>query len=110
MAAWHDARIAVAAETAQTYVQLRACEAQAGWALRDSRSREETARLTALSAQAGFRAPADAALARGSAAQGRSQAAQAQAQCDRLVKALVALTARDEPALRQALQRRQAGR
>lgn len=104
VAAWHDARIAVAAETAQTYVQLRACEAQAGWALSDSRSREETARLTALTAQAGFRAPADAALARGSAAQGRSQAAQAQAQCDRLVKALVALTARDEPALRQALQ------
>lgn len=108
VSAWHDARIAVAAETAQTYVQLRACEAQAGWALRDSRSREETARLTALTTQAGFRAPADAALARGSAAQGRSQAAQIQAQCDRLVKALVALTARAEPELRQALQPGQA--
>jgi len=104
VAAWHDARIAVAAETAQTYVQLRACEAQADWALRDSRSREETARLTELAAQAGFRAPADAALARGSAAQGRSQAVQLQAQCDRLVKALVALTAQAEPALRQQLQ------
>jgi NodT family efflux transporter outer membrane factor (OMF) lipoprotein len=108
VSAWHDARIAVAAETAQTYVQLRACEAQAGWALRDSRSREETARLTALTTEAGFRAPADAALARGSAAQGRSQAAQIQAQCDRLVKVLVALTARAEPELRQSLQPGQA--
>jgi outer membrane protein TolC len=89
-------------------VQLRACEAQAGWALRDSRSREETARLTALTTDAGFRAPADAALARGSAAQGRSQAAQIQAQCDRLVKVLVALTARAEPELRQSLQPGQA--
>jgi multidrug efflux system outer membrane protein len=104
VAAWHDARTAVAAEAAGTYIQLRACEAQADWGLRDSRSREETARLTELVAQAGFRAPADAALARGSAAQGRSQAVQLQAQCDRLVKALVALTAQAEPALRQQLQ------
>lgn len=104
VAAWHDARTAVAAEAAATYVQLRACEAQADWGLRDSRSREETARLTELAAQAGFRAPADAALARGGAAQARSQAVQLQAQCDRHVKALVALTAQAEPALRERLQ------
>jgi NodT family efflux transporter outer membrane factor (OMF) lipoprotein len=104
VAAWHDARTAVAAEAAATYVQLRACEAQADWGLMDSRSRDETARLTDLAARAGFRAPVDAALARGGAAQGRSQAVQLQAQCDRLVKALVALTAQAEPALRQQLQ------
>jgi multidrug efflux system outer membrane protein len=104
VAAWHDARIAVAAEAAGVYVQLRACEAQAAWALRDSRSRDETARLTALAASAGFRAAADAALASGGAAQARSQAVQWQAQCDRLLKSLVALSARPEPELRQALQ------
>ena len=104
VAAWHEARSAVAAETAATYVQLRACEAQTEWAQLDSRSREETARLTELAANAGFRASADAALARGSAAQGRSEAVQLQAQCNRLVKALVALTAQAESALRQQLQ------
>jgi outer membrane protein TolC len=94
-------RIAVAAEAALSYVQFRACQAQADLALMDSRSREETARLTALAATSGLRARADAALAQAGAAQGRALTVQQQAQCDRLLKALVALTAMDEPALLQ---------
>jgi len=96
-------RIAVAAEAALSYVQFRACQAQADLALMDSRSREETARLTALAATSGLRARADAALAQAGAAQGRALTVQQQAQCDRLLKALVALTAMDEPALRDRL-------
>lgn len=96
-------RLAVAAEVATGYVALRACEAQLEVARVDSTSRAETARLTEAAANAGFRAPADAALARASAAQGRAQATQQAAACDQLVKALVALTAIDEPALRQRL-------
>jgi outer membrane protein, multidrug efflux system len=100
---WHDARVAVAAEVATTYVSLRACEGQAEQTRADSSSRNETARLTGLSTQAGFEAPANAALARASAAQGNSLLTQRRAQCDALVKALVALTALPEAALRSQL-------
>ena len=102
-AAWHDARVSVAAEVAGTYIDLRACEAQLEKADADAASRAETARLTELSRQAGFEAPANAALARASAAQGRSLLAQRRAQCDLQVKALVALTGLAEPPLRQRL-------
>jgi outer membrane protein, multidrug efflux system len=102
-AAWHDARIVLASEVATSHVELRACEAQRELTRLDTASRTETTRLTELSARAGFRAPADAALARASAAQGRILLSQQQAQCDLLVKSLVALTALDETALRQRL-------
>lgn len=102
-AGWHDARIAVASELASSYVELRSCEAQRELTRLDAASRTETARLTGLSAQAGFRPPSEAALARASAAQGRTLLSRQQAQCELLVKSLVALTARDEAALRQQL-------
>lgn len=96
-------RLAVAAETATSYVALRACEAQLEVARIDAASRAESARLTEASARAGFRAPADAALAAASAAQGRAQEVQQRTACEQLLKSLVALTAIDEPALRQQL-------
>ena len=102
-AAWHDARVSVAAEVATSYTSLRACEAQVEQTRADSVSRSETARLTGLSAAAGFEAPASAALARASAAQGNALLTQRRAQCDVLVKGLVALTGIDEPALRSQL-------
>ena len=102
-AGWHDARIAVAAETAASYNALRACEALVVQTEADARSRAETARVTELAAKAGLFAPASAALARASAAQGRSLLAGQQAQCELLLKSLVALTALDEPTLRQRL-------
>ena len=102
-AAWHDARVSVAAEVATSYTSLRACEAQVEQARADSLSRSETARLTGLSAAAGFEAPAGAALARASAAQGNALLTQRRAQCDVLVKGLVALTGIDEPGLRSQL-------
>ncbi|RZL85303.1 MAG: RND transporter, partial [Variovorax sp.] len=67
-AKWHQARVSVAADTANLYFGERACERQLAVAERDTRSRAETARLTDLSMRAGFTAPADAALARASAA------------------------------------------
>ena len=102
-ASWHDARVAVAAEVASSYIELRACEAQVEQARADSASRHETARLTGLSMNAGFEAPAGAALARASAAQGNSLLTQRRAQCDGLIKGLVALTGVAEPALRSQL-------
>ncbi|HMC15432.1 MAG TPA: efflux transporter outer membrane subunit [Albitalea sp.] len=102
-AGWHEARVSVAAEVANNYVALRACEAQRVQTEADAASRAETARLTALTAQAGFQSPANEALSRASAAQGRAQLAAQRAQCDLQVKALVALTGIAEPALRTSL-------
>lgn len=102
-AGWHDARVAVAAEVATSYTSLRACEAQALQTQLDSASRGETARLTDLSTKAGFESPGNAALARASAAQGNSLLTQRRAQCDVLIKGLVALTGVDEPTLRGQL-------
>ena len=103
---WHAARVAVAAEVANTYLALRACEAQLAKTEADANSRAETARLTDLAAEAGMEAPANAALARASAAQGRSLHVSLQAQCDSTVKSLVALTALEEAPLRARLAER----
>ncbi|HSW19664.1 MAG TPA: efflux transporter outer membrane subunit, partial [Ramlibacter sp.] len=102
-AGWHDARVSVAAETASAYVSWRACALQLAVAENDARSRGETARLTQLSADAGFAAPASASLARASAAESSARLKQQRAQCEGELKGLVALTAVDEPGLRQRL-------
>jgi NodT family efflux transporter outer membrane factor (OMF) lipoprotein len=102
-ALWHDARISVAAEVATQYTALRACEAAtAQWQL-DADSRAETARLTGLTQRAGFDAPVRESLARAAAAQTHAQLLAQRTQCESIVKALVALTAQPEPALREAL-------
>lgn len=100
---WHDARVLVAAEAAGAYLALRACEAQREQTETDAASRIETARLTELSAKAGFQPPASGALARASAAQARAQLVAQTAQCDLALKGLVALTGLDEAALRSRL-------
>ncbi len=102
-AGWHEARVAVAAEVGNLYYSLRACEQLLKVAQQDATSRADTARLTQLTADAGFQAPATAALARASAAEGKSRATLQQALCDIDVKMLVAMTAIDEPALRARL-------
>lgn len=102
-AGWHDARISVAADVARNYVELRACEAHVQQTRIDAASRAQIAHLTELAAASGMRSPASADLARASAAQGEVAVEERKAQCDLLVKALVALTAQDEPALRREL-------
>ena len=103
-AQWHEARVAVAAEVANTYYGLSACQQLLNVARQDAASRAETARLAELSAKAGFTAPSMAALARASAADGNSRVTQQTAACDLNVKALVALTALPEQTLRKKLQ------
>ncbi|MEJ7930360.1 efflux transporter outer membrane subunit [Ramlibacter sp. AN1015] len=102
-AGWHEARISIAADTAASYFRLRTCQ----WLLEvtgnDVRSRTETARLTQLSAEAGFTPPATAALARATAAEGRARLTQQRAQCDQERKTLVALTGVPESQLRERL-------
>lgn len=103
-AQWHDARVSVAAEVANAYYGLTTCHALLALAQQDMASRQESARLTALNAQAGFTSTSGAALARINAADGHNRWALQQAACDVETKALVALTGVPEPALRAALQ------
>jgi multidrug efflux system outer membrane protein len=102
-ALWHDARVAVAAETANLYYDQRACEKQLAIAQSDAASRAQTSRLTAMSTQAGFSAPATAALARASAAEANNRATQRRALCELDIKAMVAMTGLPEPELREKL-------
>jgi len=102
-AGWHDARVSVAAEVANQYYGLRACEQLLAVARQDAASRTDTARLTELSAKAGFQSAASLALARASAADGNNRYLAQRAACDINVKSLVALTAIAEPELRRKL-------
>ncbi|MBC7378451.1 MAG: efflux transporter outer membrane subunit, partial [Burkholderiaceae bacterium] len=99
----HDARISVAAEVANQYFSLRTCERQVVVAQGDAQSRAETSRLADLATRAGFQAPANAALARASAAESAGRLTQQRALCDIDVKALVQITGWAEPQLRQRL-------
>lgn len=103
VANWHEARISVSADTASLYTNYRSCEQLAALSVSDANSRAQTARLTQELAQTGFQAPANAALARASAAEGQSRAVAQRADCDVLIKALVSLTAIPEPELRSRL-------
>ncbi|MDO8304696.1 efflux transporter outer membrane subunit [Herminiimonas sp.] len=100
---WHDARVSVAAEVANRYYSLRTCNKLVIVTRGDADSRAETSRLSDLSAKAGFQAPATAALARASAAEGNGRATQQRALCELDIKALVALTAIDEPTIRNRI-------
>ncbi len=102
-AGWHAARVSVAAEVAGQYYHLRACRQQLRIAQADATSRNETARLTGLAADAGFQSPANAALARAIAAEGHARLLQQRALCEVDVKVLVMLTDMPETALRTRL-------
>lgn len=103
VADWHDARISLAAEVADTYVQYRACELLADAYARERTSTADTESATAAAVRVGFSAPSDGALARASLASTTSTLLSQRAQCELLVKSLVDLTGRDEPALRAIL-------
>jgi NodT family efflux transporter outer membrane factor (OMF) lipoprotein len=102
-AAWHDARVAVAVEVANAYLAYRYCEGQVQIVQADTESRRESARLSEIAGQAGFRAPGDVALADASAAEGNRTWLQQQAQCERSIKGLVAMTALEETDVRKLL-------
>ena len=102
-AAWHEARISLAAEVALEYLSLRGCEARVVDAEVERDSRRVTASLTEQKSTAGFAPPADAALARASAAEGEARVLTQRMECDLGIKALVALTGIAEPTLREEL-------
>jgi multidrug efflux system outer membrane protein len=102
-AGWHEARVLIASELAQSYFAQRLCAVQLQVIERDRDSRAVTAQAAGHTERAGLTAPAVAALARASAADAAARARQQADQCDRQIKSLVALTTLPEPELRARL-------
>jgi NodT family efflux transporter outer membrane factor (OMF) lipoprotein len=107
-ASWHDLRVSLAAETAGTYVNLRACEQLADIYTQDTLSSRRRAELTDIKVKAGLDSRANGALARASAAEASNRLIGQRADCEVLVKALAVLSALTEPELRQVLAGRDA--
>jgi outer membrane protein, multidrug efflux system len=103
-----DTRVSLAADIATVYANLRVNEALLSGFDRDAKSRAETERLTQLKTQAGFEAPANAALASAAAAEAKTRVASQQSEIDLAVKSLVMLTAMSETDVRATLQPRTA--
>lgn len=100
---WHDTRISLAAEVASDYISFRACELKSAALQQTVISKQENARLTQMLAQSGFSTPADAALAEASLQSSDSNLLAQHAECDKTIKALVALTNLQEPEIRSML-------
>lgn len=100
---WHDARVSLAAEVADTYTQYRGCVLLMHAYVQESVSMTQTTKATLLSVEAGFTAPADGALSRASLAGILSSQEAQQVQCNLLVKSLVELTGSPESQLRDLL-------
>ncbi|MDB0527230.1 efflux transporter outer membrane subunit [Ralstonia solanacearum] len=102
---WHDARVSLAAEVADDYVQYRACRQLAKAYAQSAASRAQTAKATRAAVAAGMSAASDGYLADGSTASANATATQQSVACETLVKSLVALTGTDEPTLRGIIDR-----
>lgn len=101
------ARLSLSAEVANVYLGLRSCEQQARIAADDARSSELQAKFSAERLRVGFEAPGNHALLLAAAADSQNRSLAQQAECQVLVKQLVALGLGDESALRQRLLSRQ---
>ena len=102
-AQWHDARTLVAAEVANLYFDYSTCQQLRELAQADSQSYGETARISLISAKHGLLSNAMVAQTQASAAQANIRLIQQETQCGLSLKALVALTGMEEPALKARL-------
>lgn len=102
-ALWHEARVIIAAQTANQYINYRLCENLSNIAKQNADSSIETARLSGLTAKAGFLAPASASQSIALAAEAENQLKKQALQCTLIIKSLVALTAIPETELKESL-------
>lgn len=102
-AAWHDARISVAADAALQVINWRHCRAMVEGLQADAQAATRSAAHLRNLAQAGLQPEAQAAQAEAAAADSRNRARAQTQRCEAEVKALVALTALGEDAVREAL-------
>ncbi len=99
LADWHDARVTLSAEVANTYLQQRECEALVAIGETTLASRRETLQLTERKFGAGFVAPADLAQAQATVADATNALESQRAQCEQGLDQLVTLTGLDHAAL-----------
>lgn len=100
---WHDARVSIAAEVGDDYVQYRACRELERLYRDELASQTATIRATERSAQSGFTSTGDLALAKASAAASSSSLTAQRGECEILIKSITQLTGGDEPAVRRLL-------
>ena len=100
---WHEARISLAAEVANTYVALRSCEAQADASEQIAQSQQVSQNLQDYKVAAGFISPLELAQQRAILANTVSQTQQQQTDCAVLLKSLVVLIDMPEAVLKEKL-------
>lgn len=100
---WHDARISLAAEVADDYVQYHSCQTLVAIYQHELSSMQKTEHATAQMVKAGFTAPMDGALTRANLASTQMTLFNQQKQCDVLIKTLVQVTGIQENDLRPLL-------
>lgn len=102
-ASFAHARVSLAAEVASEVVKFRACTALAGIQARHLNSLKQTANVTSIAVDAGLTAPVDLNLANAGVSSAAASLIAQKADCALSLKALVALTGLDEPALQEKL-------
>jgi NodT family efflux transporter outer membrane factor (OMF) lipoprotein len=100
---WHDARISLAAEVADVYVELRQCEAALTIAGQAKLSRSTVQELTRIKESAGLASSMDTARAQAGEADGNSAYTAKQGDCARVLNRLTALTGIEQNALQARL-------
>jgi NodT family efflux transporter outer membrane factor (OMF) lipoprotein len=102
---WHDARVSLAAEVADDYMQYRACRLLLDTYRGVVMSQQQTVRTTRVAVAAGLSAPSDGYLAQANAANAAATVVQQNTSCEEFVKSLVAVTGASEPLLRSTIER-----
>ncbi|QCP53657.1 efflux transporter outer membrane subunit [Trinickia violacea] len=105
---WHGARVSLAAEVADDYVQYRACRQLVRAYEESAASYAQTEKATLAAVAAGMTPSSDGYLAQANTASANASATQQRVTCDELIKSLVELTGAGEPALRAIVDRPQA--
>lgn len=102
-AAWHEARVSLAADVALQVLSWRYCQATLQLAQADAQAASRSAQLQRRLSDAGLQAPEQASLTEAAAAEARNRARAQQQRCDVDVKALVQYTAWPEAQVRDRL-------
>lgn len=100
---WHDARISLAAEVAESYVELRTCEASLVVLEKSLASRTVTRELITMKQGSGFASIVDAARSQASQTESASALETKKGECAHGVNRLSAVTGMEHEVLRQSL-------
>lgn len=100
---WHAARVSLAAEVAQSYVSLRACERLLQISEADTQAMTRLSQWSADKRAVGLESPANDALLQAAAADSQNRLLSQRAECDLVIKGLVSLSGVAEADLRAQL-------